>query len=74
MMIFLKVTSFNSLEKFIAVSGGCDFTLIKLSFVHRFFSVVEFLSDSRTRVCKNVMCRNLGTKRLANAEAWRAGF
>lgn len=38
MMIFLKVTSFNSLEKFIAVSGGCDFILIKLSFVHRLFS------------------------------------
>lgn len=42
MMIFLKVTSFSSLEKFIAISGGCDFTLMKLSSVHRSFSCGQF--------------------------------
>lgn len=54
LMIFLKVTSFNSLEKFTAVSGGCDFTLIKWSFVHRLLAVVELLSDSGTWGCTNV--------------------
>lgn len=48
MMIFLKVTSFSSLEKFIPVSGGCDFTLMKLSFVHGSFSCGLILSDSGT--------------------------
>lgn len=69
MMIFLKVTSFKSLEKFTAVSGGCDFTLIKLSFVHRLFSCGQFLSDYGTWGCKNVAWGDLGTKPLANAEA-----
>lgn len=72
MMIFLKVTSFSSLEKFIAVSGGCDFTLMKLSFVHRSFSCGLILSDSETWDYNNAVQGNLGTKPLASAELYSA--
>ena len=68
-MIFLKVTSFNSLEKFIAVSGGCDFTLRKLSFLHRPFSCSLVSFHSANLGSDHVIWGNVETKPLAKAEA-----